>query len=81
MQNENHILWHHVPTSASYESRNAVVMAIVSATYNHLWVVLQYVISQSGAEMSLASTSDLQPNPVPTIDLEVVHKLIVALSV
>ena len=50
-----------------------MVMAIVSATYDHLWVVRQYVISQSGAETSLASTSDPQPNPEPTIDLEVVH--------
>ena len=60
-QSVGHILWDHVPTSASYGSRNAVVIAIVSETYDHLLrEVLQDVISQRGAETS-ASTSDPMP--------------------
>ena len=61
-QSEGHILWDHVSTSASYESRYAVLIAIVSETYDHLREVLQYAMSQHGAETS-ASTSDPMPNP------------------
>ena len=57
-QSDSHGLWAHISTSASCESRNAVVIAMVSAVYDHLlWVVLQYAMSQSH-ENSFASNTE-----------------------
>ena len=62
----SHIIWDHVSTSASLESKNAVMIAIVSSVYDHLLhVVLQYARTLSSVCESQSSTCTTEMNPEP----------------
>ena len=62
-----HIIWDHVSTAASLESKNAVMIAIVSSVYDHLLhVVLQYACTLNSGGESSTCTTEMNPEPDET---------------